>query len=199
MADKLDGPATRISLLGILLDLGAQILPLPQDKLEDILHGIHSWLGRRSATKRELLSLISSLSVTSKVVPAGRPFLRRLIDLSTTVNRLLQHTRLSSKARVDLAWWARFLASWNDASGSHGFGAYSDGSWCRGSWLPHHSIQWQELFAILAAADTWHHRLASRRVIFHCDNPAVVQAWSGQSSRYPALMVLRRRATVPSN
>ncbi|KAL5515879.1 hypothetical protein EMCRGX_G001122 [Ephydatia muelleri] len=90
--------------------------------------------------------------------------------------------------------------SWHlftDASGSHGFGAFFDGSWCRGSWLPHqmlphHSIQWQELFAILAAAGTWHHKLEGCRVIFHCDNLAVVHAWSGQSSRDPALMVLLR-------
>ena len=71
--DKLEGPATRISFLGILLDSEAQILPLPQDKLEDILHRIHSWLGRRSATKRELQSLIGRLLFTSKVVPAGIP------------------------------------------------------------------------------------------------------------------------------
>ena len=215
--DKLEGPATRISFLGIMLDSEAQILSLPQDKLEDILHRVHSWLGRRSATKRELLSLIGRLWFASKVVPASRLFLRRLIDLSTTVNRLHHHVQLSSEARADLAWWARFLPSWNgramfldpewisadslhlftDASGSHGFGTNFDGSWCRGSWLPHqrlphHSIQWQVLFAILAAASTWHHKLAGRRVIFHCDNLAVVQAWSGQSSRDPALMVLLR-------
>ena len=151
------------------------------------------------------------------MVPAGRLFLHQLIDLSTMVNRLHHHIRLSSEARADLAWLARFLPSWNgrtmfldpewisadslhlftDTSGSHGFGAFFDGSWCRGSWLSHqrlshHSIQWQELFAILAAAGTWQHRLAGRRVILHCDNLAVVQAWSGQSSRDLALMVLLR-------
>ena len=31
-----------------------------------------------------------------------------------------------------------------------------------------------------------------RRVIFHCDNLAVVQAWTGQSLRDPSLMVLFR-------
>ena len=215
--DKLEGPATCISFLGIMLDSEAQTLSLPQDKLEDILHRVHSWLGRRSATKRELLSLIGRLSFASKVVPAGRLFLRRLIDLSTTVERLHHHIRLGPEAKADLAWWARFLPSWNgramfldpewstadslhlftDASGSYGFGAFFDGSWCRSSWLPHqsllhHSIQWQELFAILAAASTWHNRLAGRRVTFHCDNMAIVQAWSGQSSKDPALMVLLR-------
>ena len=54
--DKLEGLATHISFLGIMLDSEAQILSLPQDKLEDILHRVHSWLRCHSATKRELLS-----------------------------------------------------------------------------------------------------------------------------------------------
>ena len=124
---KLEGPATRISFLGIMLDSEAQILSLPQDKLEDILHRVHSWLGRRSATKHELLSLISRQSFTSKVVPAGRLFLRRLIDMSTTVNRLHHHFRLFSEARTDRVWWARFLPSW------HGRAMFLDPEWISAS------------------------------------------------------------------
>ena len=168
-------------------------------------------------TKHELLSLIGKLSLATKVVPAGCLFLRRLIDLSTTVDRLHHHLRIGAEARADLEWWARFLPQWSgrakfldpqwsspaslnlytDASGSHGFGAYFDGAWLRGIWpphqtLPHHSIQWQELFAILVAASAWSERLCSRHVTFHCDNQAVVQAWSGLSSRDPSLMGLLR-------
>ena len=156
---------------------------------------VQSWLGRYKSTKRELLSLIGKLSFAAKVVPAGHLFLRRLIDLSTTVDRLHHHIRINSEARADLAWWARFLPTWNgvamfldpgwisaetlnlftDASGIHGFGGYFNGSWFRGSWLPHQelsqrSIQWQELFAIVAAAHAWGHKLAGHRIKFHCDN-----------------------------
>ena len=215
--DKLEGPSTRITFLGIMLDTEARVMSLPQGKLEEIQSKVLSWLGRRSATKRELLSLIGTLSFATKVVHAGRLFLRRLIDLSTTVERLHHHVRLSAEARADLDWWARFLPTWNgramfldtqwadadslnlftDASGALGFGAFFEGSWFRGPWLPHQkqphrSIQWQELFAILAATSTWHKRLMGRRVIFHCDNLAVVHAWTGQSSRDPSLMVLFR-------
>lgn len=131
--------------------------------------------------------------------------------------RLHHHIHLSEEARTDLDWWARFLPTWNgramflepqwseadslnlftDASGTHGFRAFFEGSWIKGQWLPpqrlpHRSIQWQELFSILAATSTWHKRLKGRRVIFHCDNLAVVHAWTGQSSRDPSLMVLFR-------
>ena len=186
----------------------AQVLSLPLDKVIDIMTTVCNWLGRRMATKRELLSLIGKLSFATKVVPAGRLFLRRLINRSTTVDRLHHHLRIGAEARADLEWWARFLPQWNgrakflepqwsspaslnlstDASGSHGFGAYFDRAWLRGTWPPHQtlprrSIQWQELFVILVAASAWSQRLCSRHVTLHGDNQAVVQAWSGLSSR----------------
>ena len=99
--DKLDGPSTTIIFLGVQLDSVAQVLSLPSDKVSDITTTVCNWLGRRTATctKRELLSLIGKLSFTTKVVPAGRLFLRRLFDLSTTVDRLHHHLR-----RPELTW-----------------------------------------------------------------------------------------------
>ena len=55
------------------------------------------------------------------------------------------------------------------------------------------SIQWQELFAIVAAALTWGHLWSRKRIRFFCDNQAVVQVWQGKSSRHPRLMDLLRR------
>ena len=55
--------------------------------------------GKRSATMRELLSLISKLSFTSKVVPAGRLFLGHLIHLPTTAKRLHHRIHINMDAR----------------------------------------------------------------------------------------------------
>ena len=71
--------------------------------------------------------------------------------------------------------------------GTVGCGAYFNGAWFRGDWLPHRkppmrSIQWQELFAIVAAACTCGHLLQGQRITVHCDNMAIVQAWSNQSA-----------------
>ena len=151
------------------------------------------------------------------MVPAGRLFLRRLIDLSTTVRKLHHHISLNAEARADIWWWDSFLPSWNgvamfldpewtaadslqlytDASGSLGFGAYFNGAWFRGDWQPHQrlplrSIQWQELFAIVAAASTWGHLWAGLRIHFHCNNLPIVQAWARQSAKHPDLMWLLR-------
>ena len=150
-SEKLEGPTTTLTFLGIVLDTSAQQLRLPPDKLEELTGLIRSWLSRHKATKRELLSLIGKLSFAAKVVPAGRLFLRRLIDLSTTVRKLHHHISLNAEARADIRWWDSFLPSWNgvtmfldqewtaadslqlytDASGSLGFGAHFNGAWFR--------------------------------------------------------------------
>jgi hypothetical protein len=70
--DKLEGPATTITFLGITIDTTLQQLRLPPDKLQEMTILIKSWLGKHKATKRDLLSLIGKLSFAAKVVPSGR-------------------------------------------------------------------------------------------------------------------------------
>ena len=89
------------------------------------------------------------------------------------------------------------LELYTDASGSKGFGAYFDGEWIRGDWLPsqqppHRSIQWQELFAIVAPTLTWHPRLRGKKICFNCDNEAIVNAWKKKSAKHPHLVALFR-------
>ena len=85
-------------------------LRLPQEKLVSLLHLIRTFEGKRKCTKKELLSLIGKLSFASKVIPSGRTFIRRLIDLSTTVNKLSHRISLNSAAREDLRWWSSVFA-----------------------------------------------------------------------------------------
>ncbi|KAL5509626.1 hypothetical protein EMCRGX_G005026 [Ephydatia muelleri] len=111
--DKLEGPATTITFLGITINIALQQLRFPPDKLQEMTLLIKSWLGKHKTTKRDLLSLIGKLSFAAKVVPSGRHFLRRLIELSITVSKLHHHIHLNVEAREDIIWWNRFLPSWN--------------------------------------------------------------------------------------
>lgn len=49
------------------------------------------------------------------------------------------------------------------------------------------SIQWQELFAVIAATLTWDHQWS---IWFFCDNLPIVQAWEGKTSCQPCIMSL---------
>ena len=109
--DKLEGPATTITFLGITIDTTLQQLQLPPDKLQEMTLLIKSWLRKHKTMKRDLLSLIDKLSFAAKVVPSGRLFCR-LIELSTTASKLHHHIHLTVEAREDIIWWNRFLPIW---------------------------------------------------------------------------------------
>ena len=217
--EKTEGPATRLPFLGIELDSMGGKARLPPEKLGELQKLVITWQQRRKCKKRRLLSLIGKLTFATKVVPAGRVFLRRLIDASTTVSRLHHRITLNTDTRADLAWWQQFLPTWSgisffleeewtlastlhlytDAAGAIGYGAYFRGSWLSEPWLPHQrlgvagiSIAWQELFAIVAAVWTWAQHLQRKKVVFHTDNMSITQAWARTSSRDPQIMRLIR-------
>ena len=167
---------------------------LPLDKLDQIIQALAEFHHKKKCTKREMLSLIGRLAFTSKVVPAGLFFLRRLIDIAHSVQNPNHHNQA---ARADLAWWEEFLPTWNgksmflesnwstpevthlytDAAGSIWFGAYCDGRWVNGPWpveFQSFSIMWKELFPIFLACLVWGHQWKKKRICFHCDNKAVV-------------------------
>jgi hypothetical protein len=110
--DKVDGPATVLSFLGLELDSVLQQIRLPPNKLEEILAELTEWQSRNKTTKRKLLSLIGKLAFAARAVPAGRFFIRRLITLSTKAKKLHHHVRLND-ARADITWWLEVLPTWN--------------------------------------------------------------------------------------
>ena len=111
--EKTIGPSSRLTYLGIEINTLDQSISLPEDKLSSLLTSLNQWKNKRKCTKRELLSLIGSLSFAAKVVKSGRTFLRRLIALSTSVTRLHHHISLNKEARADITWWVEFLPTWN--------------------------------------------------------------------------------------
>ena len=66
--DKVVGPTTVMTVLGIEVDSEAQESRLPVEKLSSMLSLLKEWQSRSSASKRELLSLIGHLSFAAKVV-----------------------------------------------------------------------------------------------------------------------------------
>ena len=97
--EKSDGPTSKLQFLGIELNTIAMELRLPPEKLANLLKLLQDWRGKKSCTKRDLLSIIGSLSHAAKVIRSGRAFLRRLIDLSKLAKRPHHHIRLSQEAR----------------------------------------------------------------------------------------------------
>ena len=215
--DKLVGPVTKLTYLGIDIDTTNLTISLPEQKMRDLQTLLPIWTSKHKCTKKQLLSLIGKLSFATEIVRAGRTFLRRLINLSTTVSKLHHHITLNVDARRDIAWWIEFLPKWNghslvydihttlatdlhlftDAS-NVGFGIIYHQRWIAQTWPlciannTMYSIDFRELFAIYAAVATFSHEWVGKRLIFHTDNLTITQAWQKGTSKSTSLMPLIR-------
>ena len=84
------------------------IVRLPASKLDRLRREIHLWEGRKSCTKRELLSIIGQLQHACYVIKPGRSFLRQMIELSKGVHELHYQVHLNTVFRSDLYGGAVF-------------------------------------------------------------------------------------------
>lgn len=217
--EKVIGPTTSLPLLGILLDTINQEAKLPDDKLVALLSELaefKKWATiKQTSSKRKLLSLIGKLSFACKVIPAGRIFLRCLLNIAHSVQHLEDQVHITSEALLDIEWWLQFASTWNgkaffldpnwmppdqfqlytDASGTLGYGAYWAGSWFSQEWpqdLLSMPIEWKELYAIVMVCEAWGRHWAGKRILFHCDNKAVMEVWQSGLSHSTQLMRLVR-------
>jgi len=203
--EKLEGPTTCLTFLGIEIDTVAMELRLPEKKLQAVQTSVKEWFGRRSCTKRELLSLIGVLSHACKVVRPGKRFLRRLINISTCTPNLNRHIRLNNECRSDLGWWYTFLPQWNgismlwddrkkhpdhmawsDASGTWGCGAYWQTRWFQYPWTESHmewSIAGKEMIPVMWGCYVWGKEWKNGVVQWNCDNIAVVEVINRGSAK----------------
>jgi hypothetical protein len=147
--DSKSEEGTQLTFLGIELDSVAMEARLPRAKHLKAIELVREALSRRSLTRHELDSLIGFLSFASRVIPASRPFLRRLYDAQSPSNaqprrprphHSTRHTPIKGAVKHDLEWWQEFLPQWNgvrllqrtreqaylwtDAAGTKGIGGY---------------------------------------------------------------------------
>ena len=111
---KTMGPDT--TYLGVILDTANMEARLPQNKVDQIISFIGTFLSRRSIRKRELLQLLGHFHFAARVVIPGRNFVTYLVSLSTKVNNLNCYVSLSPECEEDLKMWHIFLKQWNRVS-----------------------------------------------------------------------------------
>ena len=214
--EKIEGPATIITLLGIILDSELMQLRLPPEKLKKLRELVARWRTRKSCTKRELQSLAGHLNHACKVIRPGRRFLRGVFGLLSQFHRQDHMIRLNAAFRADLEWWHVFASSWNgvslmwgdraqapsieiwsDASGSWGCGAWWNVEWFQIEWkdwpaFAGASIAAKELLPIIVAAAVWGPHWGGSVVLCHCDNEGVVAALKGGYCKDPTLAHMLR-------
>ena len=79
--DKCVGPTTCLVFLGIELDSIQMTARLPADKRTELTQMLDERATKRWCTLKDLQSLVGKLNHACAVVPQGRTFVRRLLDL----------------------------------------------------------------------------------------------------------------------
>ena len=101
--EKVEGPSSCLTFLGIEIDTVEGTLRLPKEKLDHLMELVEDWHGRKACTRKELESLIGLLQHACKVVRPGRSFLRRMIQLllGQAARKPQRHVRLNGEFKAD--------------------------------------------------------------------------------------------------
>ena len=214
---------TKLTFLGLLIDIINQWVMVPVEKVQKAVALIESVLDKKSkkVTLNQLQKICGFLNFLGRCVIPGRAFTRRLYTY-TANDKLLphHHIRVNSEMREDLNMWLTFLKHltvfcrpfldfstiliadkidmFSDASGKIGFGAFCGPTWMHQKWpvefisKQHPSIEYLELFGVMAAVLSWIHLFRNRRIILFCDNKSVVDMINITSTSCRNCMVLIR-------
>ena len=101
-----------VDFTGIELDSEQMIAWLLQDKLDRALKAVQDTLRLGYTSFKALRSMLGFLSFCARVIPLGRPFLRKLFNFANELSHLSRPTtrrRLSAEAIQDLRWWLTLL------------------------------------------------------------------------------------------
>ena len=206
-------PSTSIVFLGILVDSERLELRLDESRLLAIKSELILWRDRRSASVREISSLVGTLAFAARVIAPGRLYMSRLIGALRSGRRGpirydLQRN-LSSGFLSDVAWWSTLMPLWNGVSilpppapstdprfvvhmdaSDWGYGGWCSTSYFYGAWPSDFwrstPIHVRELAAVILAIISFGDSWVGAHVVlsFFSDNDAVVHSLSAGFARH---------------
>ena len=212
--DKTIEPTTRAELHGILFDTNTMEMSLPPEKICKALELIDEMCSLKKVTIAQIQSIVGYLNFCCKIIPSGRPFLRRLIDMTKGSQPKWFKVRMTRSVRSDLHVWRDFLQEFNGKvlidqqiwSHSTPLEVFSDASkfaysgifgreWFYGciptSWM-HLNIAIKEFIPVYLAMRLWQNEFSHRQILFRIDNESVVYNIKGQTSKLPQIMNMMR-------
>lgn len=139
-----------------------------------------------SITKKELLSLLGHLNFAMRIIPQGRSLISMLIDMSKTIDRLLDPIKLEcSFGSSYLKAGTGFLFFYNDIETSVaiifftdgtpliGFGGFFNNQWFASTWpkdlldLPSNTLSTglRELYPVVVACILWGNLWSRKQIL----------------------------------
>jgi len=112
-------PAVEVEFLGVLFNAKEQTISVSPSRLLEIHELLESWGKKKSASKRELQSLIGKLQFVSKCVLFSRIFISRLLLVLSQLKRQHHRFRPSAEFKRDIRWWVHFMKVFNGITFFH--------------------------------------------------------------------------------
>ena len=217
--DKTFGPYQVLPFAGILLDCRDMSASLPSDKIEKFLDYIDILLNSRTATLKQVQSVVGMLNFACTIIEPARAFSRRLIDMTKGVAIPYHHIKMTRQTKEDLKVWKQFLLQYNrktffldykfisspnlhlftDSCTTIGFGGYLGEQWFCGKWpescIGLH-ISLLELYPIFLAFQLWGDQFHNRCISIHSDNISVVHILNSFTSKDPLMMIMVRKLVL---
>jgi hypothetical protein len=204
--DKVEGPSTAITFLGICINSISMTLSIPSTKILDICESVTQFSNRYRASKKQLQSLVGKLSWVARVVPAGRIYLRSLIQGMKNL-KLPQHkVILTRDIRSDLDWWLKAIPLLNDTmlikddrpvqsmvmdACTMGCGASFAGDWFYNDWVydwpetQNLHINYKEVLCTVLAARRWAPLWTNSKIVVYTDSMAAKGMLARARSKNP--------------
>lgn len=212
--NKVVCPSSKVAFLGIWFDTVNMTMEVTPERLIEIRELTRVWLLKRSATLKEVQSLIGKLNFVAKCVKPARVFIGRMLTFLRGMNKW-GSTTLTIEFKGDVHWWHRFLPYFNgielidkgqwsgpdeviasDAClngcgatcGSEFFHKVFPEAILRGNY----HINVLELLSLVAAITVWSSNLTNRKVTVWCDNLATVWVINTGKTRDKIMQALLR-------
>lgn len=219
--DKTEGPTHNLIFLGLEIDTIEMVIRVPRVKVEEVVQSIRSVLPKSKVKLKELESLVGSLAFCARAMPGARAFCRRMYGAMSGVTQPFYYIRITHGIREDLKMWLEFFSQFNgvcyisesswltnsdlqlytDSAGNAnlGCGAILGKQWLVLAWPMEwkgcdimRDITFLELVPIVLALYVWSDVLRNKKVVFHCDNLALVTVLNNKTSKSDRVMKLVR-------
>ena len=214
---KAHPPGMWVVFLGILINTYLMRLEIEPQRLEEILEELGEWLYRRTATLRQLQSLIGKLSFCATTMRAGRLFYARILNFVRKLHDTNPYKQVTIPEQVyrDVQWWIISMKSFNGISmipaakwiGPNrifqtdacltGIGGWSHGFYFHRT-LPEFlvaqklDINMIECWAIIVAIKHWGYKLSGSNSLLQCDNQVCVNCINEAKAKNPYMQALLR-------
>ena len=196
-AEKACPPSTKMIFIGVLFDTDELTLSVTEERVNEILELVNTWLQKKSASLQDLQSLVGKLNFISACVHASRVFICRILNWLRLIQDKKSAQLIPAFVKKDLVWWKKFLPTFNGVSmmlleewskPDELFACDACPSGCGGisrdeyfheefpssiAQLKMH-INALELLTLVVALKVWGSRLRGKRVLMFCDNMSSV-------------------------